>query len=183
MMDTEQKILDAALKVFARKGYDAATTRVIAEESGFTEMTLFRKFQTKKNLFEQVMNMGNQEIQKNSQVLFEQKKYKNNRDLLLSFVKNLDGFINENFEFFHLSIVEDSKTVKPVVGLIIDEIGRYVEKNLPNKEIDYNTFGFSIATYIYSLNIDRYYGRTASFDDYQKSLEQLVDVLYCILEA
>ncbi len=31
---TEQKILDAALKIFAKKGYDAATTRVIAEESG-----------------------------------------------------------------------------------------------------------------------------------------------------
>jgi AcrR family transcriptional regulator len=45
---TEQKILDAGLKVFSKKGYDAATTRGIAEESGFTEMTLFRKFGTKK---------------------------------------------------------------------------------------------------------------------------------------
>jgi AcrR family transcriptional regulator len=48
---TEQKIMDAALKVFARKGYKGATTRAIAYESGFNELTLFRKFKTKKKSF------------------------------------------------------------------------------------------------------------------------------------
>jgi len=42
--ETEKKILNAALNVFARKGRDAATTKAIAEKAGRTEMTLFRKF-------------------------------------------------------------------------------------------------------------------------------------------
>ncbi|NJD54393.1 MAG: helix-turn-helix transcriptional regulator [Candidatus Methanoperedens sp.] len=45
MGKTEQKILEAALRMFAREGYDGATTRRIAEEAGVSEMTLFRKFQ------------------------------------------------------------------------------------------------------------------------------------------
>ena len=44
MDKTERKILDAALKIFAERGYDGAKTKLIAEKSGFTEMTLFRKF-------------------------------------------------------------------------------------------------------------------------------------------
>ena len=46
--ETEQKILDAALKVFSQKGYDGAKTKSIAEKSGFSEVTLFNKFKTKK---------------------------------------------------------------------------------------------------------------------------------------
>ena len=46
--ETKQKILDTALKVFAEKGYKGATTLTIAEESCFSEKTLFRKFKTKK---------------------------------------------------------------------------------------------------------------------------------------
>jgi TetR/AcrR family transcriptional regulator len=55
MNDTEQKILDAALRVFASEGYAGATTRRIAQEADVTEVTLFRKFQSKENLLRQVL--------------------------------------------------------------------------------------------------------------------------------
>lgn len=47
---TEQ-IIHAALQVFARKGYKDSTTLEIAEEAHVAEVTLFRKFKTKQNLF------------------------------------------------------------------------------------------------------------------------------------
>ncbi len=180
--ETEEKILDAALKVFARKGYDAATTRSIAEESGFTEMTLFRKFGTKKNLFDQVMNRGNQLIEEDSALLFVPSDYKNIRDFLKSFVKGLDNFVFRNFEYFHLTIVEDSSTIKPNVRITIDYISEYFKKQFPNKKLDYTAFGYSMSTFVYSLNIDRYYGRKASFENYNESLDKLVDILSCMLE-
>nr|WP_243686887.1 helix-turn-helix domain-containing protein [Methanobacterium formicicum] len=52
---TEQKFLDAALEIFAEKGYKGATTRLIAQKAGFSELTLFRKFKTKENLFNSVL--------------------------------------------------------------------------------------------------------------------------------
>src|SRR5271157_3300423 len=48
--DTE--ILDAALVVFQKEGFAGATTRKIAEQAGVNEVTLFRKFKTKENLFQ-----------------------------------------------------------------------------------------------------------------------------------
>ena len=179
---TEEKILDAALKVFARKGYDAATTRAIAEESGFTEMTLFRKFQTKKNLFDQVMGRGNQQIEKDSTELFVVQDSKDVREFVKSFVKGLDEFVLKNFEYFHLTILEDSSKIKPNVGLTIDYISERFEEQFPNKKVDYVALGYSISTFIYSLNIDRYYGRTATFQNYDEILDKLTDILCCMLE-
>jgi len=46
--ETEEKILDSALREFSEKGYSAATGLNIAKKAGFSEKTLFRKFKTKK---------------------------------------------------------------------------------------------------------------------------------------
>lgn len=54
-MDTEQKILEASIKVFTEKGYLGSSTKEIAEVAGVAEMTLFRKFKSKKNLFESMI--------------------------------------------------------------------------------------------------------------------------------
>lgn len=55
MEDTEQRILDAALRVFASEGYTGATTRRIAKEANVAEVTLFRKFKSKENLMKELL--------------------------------------------------------------------------------------------------------------------------------
>jgi len=50
-VDTRERILEAALKLFSKKGFLGATTKEIAREAGFSEVTLFRYFQSKENLF------------------------------------------------------------------------------------------------------------------------------------
>jgi AcrR family transcriptional regulator len=49
--DTRQRIIMAASKLFFKQGYARTTTREIASEAEITEVTLFRHFETKKNLF------------------------------------------------------------------------------------------------------------------------------------
>ncbi len=49
--DTNTRILDAALDLFYQKGYDGTTTRAIAEGAGVNEVTLFRNFGSKENIF------------------------------------------------------------------------------------------------------------------------------------
>lgn len=51
MKNTRRQILDASLLVFSKKGYDSSSTLEISREAGVAEMTLFRHFQTKMNLF------------------------------------------------------------------------------------------------------------------------------------
>jgi len=48
---TRQKIIAAAAEVGSRVGYAKATTRAIAEAAGVNEVTLFRHFGSKENLF------------------------------------------------------------------------------------------------------------------------------------
>jgi AcrR family transcriptional regulator len=50
-MKSDTEILDTALHVFQQDGYVGATMHHIAEQAGINEVTLFRKFKTKENLF------------------------------------------------------------------------------------------------------------------------------------
>lgn len=49
--DRRRQILEVASGIFARKGYDGATTREIAEEAGVNEALLFRHFPSKEALY------------------------------------------------------------------------------------------------------------------------------------
>ena len=51
MKEKKDLILEASLDVFTEKGYNLATTLEISKRAGVSEMTLFRHFQTKNNLF------------------------------------------------------------------------------------------------------------------------------------
>lgn len=52
----KQEILAAATKVFAEKGFHAATTAEIAKQAGVAEGTIFRYFHTKKELMGELAN-------------------------------------------------------------------------------------------------------------------------------
>jgi len=49
--EKQQRILNAAMKEFAAKGYDRASTNRIVEEAGIAKGLLFHYFQSKKQLF------------------------------------------------------------------------------------------------------------------------------------
>jgi AcrR family transcriptional regulator len=49
--ETRQKIIEAAVEIGSKLGYTRATTRAIAEAAGVNEITLFRHFGSKANLF------------------------------------------------------------------------------------------------------------------------------------
>ena len=47
---TRQALIEAALRLFAENGYDAATAEAIADRAGVTARTLFRHFPTKESI-------------------------------------------------------------------------------------------------------------------------------------
>ena len=55
-MSKENIILKVALELFSKYGYSGVSTKQIAKESGVNEVTIFRKFETKSNLFQQVIS-------------------------------------------------------------------------------------------------------------------------------
>ncbi len=49
------EILQTSRKLFASKGFKAVTTKEIAKEAGVNELTVFRHFKNKENLFKQII--------------------------------------------------------------------------------------------------------------------------------
>ena len=56
--DTRTKILQAALKLFARQGYDGTTTKDLAKSAQVAEGTVFRHFANKKAILIEVATAG-----------------------------------------------------------------------------------------------------------------------------
>ena len=54
--DSRDRILEAAARVYAQYGFRGATTRLIAQEAGVNEVTLFRLFGSKAQLFDELLN-------------------------------------------------------------------------------------------------------------------------------
>ncbi|WP_230742649.1 TetR/AcrR family transcriptional regulator [Methanooceanicella nereidis] len=52
---TREGILVAALELFSNKGYSSVTTKDIAERACISEMTLFRHFKTKRDIFKTLL--------------------------------------------------------------------------------------------------------------------------------
>jgi AcrR family transcriptional regulator len=55
MKDASHRILEAAIRIFARDGVSGATTREIARVAKVNEVTLFRSFKNKEELLRQVV--------------------------------------------------------------------------------------------------------------------------------
>jgi len=52
-IETRNKIMKVALQLFSEQGYYATSTKLIAQEAGVNELTLFRHFGTKEKLFQE----------------------------------------------------------------------------------------------------------------------------------
>lgn len=157
--NTKQKILEVALKLFCEKGYADTTTRIISAESGFTEMTIYRKFKTKQNLFDQVMIYGVGKLnEEGSSMLFIDKEFEDPREFLDTYVKNLADFVWNNLDLFRLVFNQDRKIVGPILKGSMYNSSKYIEKNIPNQKIDYLVLAVDIFSFVYMFNLALYHG-------------------------
>lgn len=174
--NTEQIIIDSALKVFSEKGYVGATTMLIADESGFTEKTLFRKFKTKENLFNRTITQKGMEMGKffQEQVLVD-KEFENTRDFLEYLIKNYRKLGDNYFEYFHLVLNERTRIHEPVQEEFNFIFSEYLKKHIPNDQIDHMTFGLTISAFMYMTITEYNLGHQAI--DLDKVLEKFLEIL------
>jgi AcrR family transcriptional regulator len=181
---TEQKIMDAALEIFAKNGFKSSTTKAIAEKSGFTEMTLFRKFSTKKNLYERVLKQ-NVELMVDDfkQNVFNDAEYDNVKDFISNFINNAQQVMMKNFEVFYISLNEENKSMENAMAKQTNFAGNYLKKHIKNPEIDYDTLGISIISFVYIVNLENYHNRKASFGKSADSVvENFTEMIYCMVK-
>jgi len=175
---TEQKILDAALKLFAEKGYAGATTRIIAQEADVNELTLFRKFRTKKNLFYMVISQKVLKMVEDAEYVLKNldDKFKDSHDFLKALIMDITRTAENHFEVINLMTREREMILNASQNFIeefINNISVYMEKNVQNDEINGKVLLFSILSFIYLLLLDQ--GRT--FVDRKGAIDEFINIL------
>ncbi len=179
--ETEQKILDSALREFSEKGYSAATGLNIAEKAGFSEKTLFRKFRTKKNLFDQVIIQNNDRIMEDFNLLLVDDEFETTHEFLDVLIKDVANLVDNHFDFVYLTLNESSRiSEKTAPEMIPFHLSKYMEKNIQNEKIDYPIFAITILSFLYSVMTDKHKER--SFVDHDDAIEKFIGNLVLCLE-
>lgn len=109
--ETQERILATAIKHFAKNGYYGAKTADIAKDSGVAEGTVFKYYNTKKDILRGVLNKIIHEIIPGI-VLNEDKGFLKDlesnrpREAVRGFIKGKLTAVNENIDAFKILINE-----------------------------------------------------------------------------
>ncbi|WP_235296530.1 TetR/AcrR family transcriptional regulator [Portibacter marinus] len=90
---TSLRILESAKYLFAQQGFDAVTTKAIASSAKVNEVTLFRNFGSKENLYEKVIEYF---LFKPQFLRLEQENFPTLDEALIAFGSFLHSFFTEN---------------------------------------------------------------------------------------
>ncbi|MGR3766207.1 TetR/AcrR family transcriptional regulator [Rossellomorea sp. NS-SX7] len=108
--EKQQKIVEAAIEMFAEKGYAATSTSQIAKKAGVAEGTIFRHYKTKKDLLLSIVSPTMAKliapfvIRDINKVL--DAKYERYEDFLKAMILNRQEFLKDNMTVFKILIQE-----------------------------------------------------------------------------
>jgi TetR/AcrR family transcriptional regulator len=122
-------ILEVAMKIFVKEGYDGTTTKSIAAEAGVNEVTLFRKFQSKENILRSVITYNcDSALHTLNSIFLNRKEETDLYTSLNQLAKRLISFMNERTNLMILLLGEGRR--KPVIAKIISHIPNEMIKQL-----------------------------------------------------
>ncbi len=130
---TRERIIEAAMRVFARDGLQGATTRAIAQEAEVNEVTLFRQFQNKEGLLAAVMTHA---VQANhSESMGDEAEWTGNlKKNLRRFADNLYASLVRDEAFLRTMIGEGKRHPEHSKKLIMDAVKPVRERFIANLE-------------------------------------------------
>jgi len=103
--DTQQKIFDAALKVFSCKGHDGARIQEIADLAGINRALLHYYFRTKRQLYEAVFaHLFEQYMHSFRAVIDPERPFS---DTLHSFIDHYIDYVRDHMDMARLVILEN----------------------------------------------------------------------------
>lgn len=151
--EKQKKVMEAAVKLFAEKGYSNTSTSEIAKKAGVSEGTIFKHYGTKENLLLSIIVPFLKEFFPEMADELIDKHLKDNgsfEEFLRALLKDRSSFLSENREIFQVFIKElfyKEELRKELFPIIFEygsnKINKVIDyfkirgeiKNLPNKEI------------------------------------------------
>ena len=117
--DTREAILIAALRIFASKGYDAASTREIANEAGINHGLIRYYFGSKAQLWKDAVDRAFAALEAGLEAIADDPAIPNDRERAGLLLRNYVRFVARHPEFVHL-MHEEGKRPGPRMRWIVD---------------------------------------------------------------
>jgi AcrR family transcriptional regulator len=193
LSEKEKRILEAACKIFAEKGFSAATTNAIAKEAGIAEGTIFRYFKTKKDIlrgiFIQTANLLTDKIALPSlEKILMDNTQKDAREIIREIITDRIKLVDLHFPVLKVMVSEVlfhedvrtifvDKIINRLIPIVDDFYLRKVEEGqfrpLKTHAI-VRTFIGNIMMLIVQKNV---FGDKLPIDDLDEEIELLIDIL------
>ena len=188
MESTEDRIMNAAMRLFVNYGYDGTSTRKIAYEAHVNDTTLFRKFQSKENILKAVIIRNRDDaIQKLDNILI---MGENNEELnisicLYNLAESILEFMEDKIDLIILLISEGRK--RPEIAdalylipqMITNRLNDYFkeqikESNMSN--IDPQTAAFIYVSYIFNKSLNRRIFGERTLEGNKETLNDFIEI-------
>lgn len=181
---TRDRILDAALDVFYEKGFHLAKVDEIAERAGVGKGTLYRYFANKEKLFNELLQVRLQELEKKATAVLDGED-----DVLTMIVKYLKiyfEFFDRNNRLYRLIVQERMEVGSAVEDLYFRRVMRRIpvlKRRIHQasqqgllKEIDFNTVFYGVMGFMHGV-IQKWLARECSYSLVDE-LPGVVEVLF-----
>jgi len=158
---TKAKLLKAALDVFAKEGYDAATTRAIAKKAGVNESLIHRYFESKSGLFMAIKMQHREEFI--TRFLQTYKESSSLQEEIEAFLRFKLETTRKNKKFFRLAIsraildVATRDTVQTYAKMkpteLVERFERLRQKGLIRKDANLDSVLDTIHIFAFALSM------------------------------
>ena len=151
--NTSEKIIKASLIVLKKEGFTKATTKKIAAEAGVNEITIFRKFENKKNLIDATKEYHLKNILEKLDDIFDFSEDEDIEEFLrISFfgILNLeeDDFNIIRIEMEEVRDVDDEFLISKITDTILNKLENFFQLQKDKGLIkDINTKSLSVMCY------------------------------------
>ena len=188
--DRKDTILQAAIKVFSEKGYNAATTREIAEEAGVSIGTMFRHFRSKEDILyelpvEIIRNILPKLLVESMETIFTEYIGKSPEETLRAFINSRIKILSQNYGILKVVITESFYN-EELREIVVHEIMCPVEKLIENfikngmesgyfKNVNPKTAASFIIGSLLLLNLENIYFKKG---DVEQLKDEYIDLLF-----
>lgn len=161
-MGTEDRILDATIKLLDQDGWKGATTKRIAVEAGVNEVTVFRKFKNKETLLKAAKERSSNKFLEELDSLFDMDDSCDVYTYLMNLYINASEMIDKRINLIRISMEEvrgiplEEKVLPKISEMISHHLVKYFQKQLNNgliRDIDPEVAALTIFSVVFQINV------------------------------
>ena len=162
LMNTEDRILDATIKLLDEVGLKGATTKRIASEAEVNEVTIFRKFNNKEKLLKAAKERSANRFLEELDSLFDNDESSDVKFYLMTIWKEASKMIEKRINLIRISMEEvrgipfEEKVLPKISDMISHHLVEYFQKQIKKgliKNIDPEVAALTIFSVVFQMNI------------------------------